>query len=95
MCLYSRLDHFEMVFSTAYSPLPSTKHKTHHPARVELFNRNKFVLIYHDEGHSETPNSVTFTDQGPITGLKAKEEADSNPENTIYDFRYVHVLFRV
>lgn len=87
ICLHSWPDHFELALQS------STKDKTYHLARVGLFDKSMFVLIYNDEGHRETPSYVTFTDQGPITGLKAKEQATSNPENTIYDFRYVYSFF--
>ncbi len=56
-------------------------------ARVGIFKDDRFVLIASDEGQTKIPNYVTLTDQGVITGLKAKEQADSNAENTIYDFR--------
>jgi molecular chaperone DnaK (HSP70) len=58
---------------------------------VGLFQNDQFILLVNDEGQKETPNYVTFTDQGPVTGLKAKKQG-SNPENTIYDFRsaYLH-----
>ena len=56
-------------------------------ARVGIFKDDRFILIASDEGQTKTPNYVTLTDQGVITGLKAKKQADSNTENTIYDFR--------
>ena len=56
-------------------------------ARVGIFKDDQFILIASDEGQTKTPNYVTLKDQGVITGLKAKEQADDNTENTIYDFR--------
>jgi len=44
-------------------------------------------LIANSEGQKETPNYVAFTNEGPLAGLAAKEQADANPSNTIYDFR--------
>jgi molecular chaperone DnaK (HSP70) len=54
---------------------------------VGLFRNDQFILIINSEGHRETPNYVTFTDQGYLVGQKAKERAAENPENTIFDFR--------
>lgn len=54
---------------------------------VGIFNNDAFILIVNGRGKTKTPNYVAFTDQGPLVGLEAKEQANENPQNTIYDFR--------
>jgi hypothetical protein len=71
----------------------STNLRMYHSARVGILEENQFILIVNDEGQRETPNYVTFTDNGPVMGRKAMEQADSDPENTIYDFRYAYHFF--
>lgn len=34
-----------------------------------------------------TPSYVAFTNEGPLVGFAAKNQAGSNPKNTIYDVR--------
>jgi molecular chaperone DnaK (HSP70) len=54
---------------------------------VGFFQNDQFILLANDEGQREIPSYVTFTEQGAVTGLKAKNQEGSNPENTIYEFR--------
>ncbi|RDL35319.1 Uncharacterized protein BP5553_07250 [Venustampulla echinocandica] len=57
-------------------------------SRVGVFRNNVFEIISDEQGRSAIPNYVAFLDRGPpLVGFEAKEQALSNPKNTIYDFR--------
>lgn len=43
------------------------------------------VVIADAKGDRTTPSWVAFTDAGTLVGQAAKEQVDTNPENTIYD----------
>ena len=43
------------------------------------------VVIADAKGDRTTPSWVAFTDSGTLVGQEAKEQVDTNPENTIYD----------
>ncbi|WVZ06431.1 hypothetical protein V8G54_019777 [Vigna mungo] len=46
---------------------------------------NRVQIIHNDQGNSTTPSCVAFTDHERLTGDAAKNQAASNPENTIFD----------
>ncbi|PVH83308.1 actin-like ATPase domain-containing protein [Cadophora sp. DSE1049] len=61
-------------------------------SRVGFVSGYTFELISDEQGRTAIPNYVAFpkveNNVGPpIVGFEAKEQAESNPENTFYDFR--------
>ena len=51
---------------------------------VAVWDNNK-VKIIPNQGCNTTPSYVAFTEEERLIGDAAKNQARSNPENTIYD----------
>jgi molecular chaperone DnaK (HSP70) len=56
-------------------------------SRVGMYINNTFELFTDEQGRNATPSVVAYTDQGPVVGYEALEQATSNPRNTIYDIK--------
>ncbi|KAK7374832.1 hypothetical protein VNO80_08275 [Phaseolus coccineus] len=46
---------------------------------------NRVEIIHNDQGNNTTPSCVAFTDHQRLIGDAAKNQAATNPENTIFD----------
>lgn len=46
-------------------------------------------LVANEQGSYTTPSFVSFTDKERLIGEAAKNQAAMNPENTIFDVKYV------
>ena len=56
---------------------------------VALMNNNKVDIIANDQGNYTTPSFVAFNDTERLVGDSAKNQAASNPSNTVYDIKRV------
>jgi L1 cell adhesion molecule like protein len=52
---------------------------------VGVWKDNQVEIIANDQGVRTTPSYVAFTDSERLIGQSAKNQAGSNPENTIFD----------
>jgi len=52
---------------------------------VGIWKDNRCEIIANDQGNRTTPSYVAFTDQERLIGDSAKNQANANPNNTIYD----------
>jgi heat shock protein 5 len=52
--------------------------------------KGKVEILVNDQGNRITPSYVAFTEEERLVGDAAKNQAAANPENTIYDIKYVH-----
>ena len=52
---------------------------------VAVWKDNQVEIIANDQGARTTPSYVAFTDSERLIGQSAKNQAGSNPENTIFD----------
>ncbi|RHN44847.1 putative Heat shock protein 70 family [Medicago truncatula] len=52
---------------------------------VWLENHNRVEIIYNDQGNKTTPSFVAFTDDQRLIGDAAKNQAATNPVNTVFD----------
>ena len=52
---------------------------------VAVWKDNQIEIIANDQGLRTTPSYVAFTDSERLIGQGAKNQAGSNPENTIFD----------
>ena len=52
---------------------------------VALWKDNRCEIIANDQGNRTTPSYVAFTDSERLIGDGAKNQASTNPENTIFD----------
>jgi heat shock 70kDa protein 1/2/6/8 len=52
---------------------------------VAVWKDNQVEIIANDQGMRTTPSYVAFTDSERLIGQSAKNQAGSNPINTIYD----------
>jgi L1 cell adhesion molecule like protein len=52
---------------------------------VGVWMNNQVEIIANDQGLRTTPSYVGFTDEERLIGQAAKNQASSNPENTIFD----------
>jgi len=62
---------------------------------VWLDDHDRVEIIHNDRGNKTTPSFVAFTDDQRLIGGAAKNQAATNPENTvfgIYLFPFVHVF---
>lgn len=46
-------------------------------------------LVANEQGSYTTPSFVSFTDKERLIGEAAKNQAAMNPENTVFDVKYV------
>jgi molecular chaperone DnaK (HSP70) len=53
---------------------------------VGIFQRGKVEIIANDMGIRKIPNYVAFTEEGRLVGEAAKDQLQSNPSNTLFDF---------
>jgi heat shock protein 1/8 len=52
---------------------------------VAIWQNERVEVIANDQGNRTTPSFVAFTDTERICGDSAKNQANSNPQNTVYD----------
>ncbi|RHN44307.1 putative Heat shock protein 70 family [Medicago truncatula] len=52
---------------------------------VWLDEHNRVEIIHNDQGNKTTPSFVAFTDDQRLVGDAAKNQAPTNPENTVFD----------
>jgi L1 cell adhesion molecule like protein len=52
---------------------------------VGVYKNGKVDIIANDQGDRTTPSYVSFTDTERLLGTAAKNAANSNPSNTVYD----------
>jgi len=52
---------------------------------VGIYQNGRVEIITNYEGDRTTPSWVAFTDSERLIGIAAKNQASSNPENTVYD----------
>jgi L1 cell adhesion molecule like protein len=52
---------------------------------VGIFRNNKVEIIANNQGNRTTPSYVAFTDSERLIGEAAKNQASSNPKNTVFD----------
>ena len=52
---------------------------------VGVYTNGKVEIIANDQGERTTPSYVSFTESERLIGLSAKNNASSNPTNTVYD----------
>lgn len=52
---------------------------------LAIYRQGKIEIIANDQGNRTTPSMVAFTDTERLVGEAAKNQAASNPKNTIYD----------
>ena len=51
---------------------------------VWLEQHCRVEIIHNDQGNNTTPSCVAFTDQQRLIGEAAKNQAATNPENTVF-----------
>jgi len=51
---------------------------------VWLEQHNRVEIIHNQQGHKTTPSFVAFTDNQRLIGDAAKNQAVTNPENTVF-----------
>jgi molecular chaperone DnaK (HSP70) len=56
-------------------------------SRVAVHEQGKIEVLTNARGDRQTPNYVAYTKQGILVGQPAKDQAVTNPKNTIYDIR--------
>lgn len=54
---------------------------------VAVFENNNVTVIANDQGNRTTPSYVSFSDNERLIGDPAKNQANMNPKNTIYDVK--------
>ena len=55
---------------------------------VGVMQKGKVEILVNDQGNRITPSYVAFTEEGDrLIGDAAKNQAASNPTNTIYDVK--------
>ena len=52
---------------------------------VGVFKEGKVEILANDQGNRTTPSYVAFTDEERLIGDAAKNQANYNPKNTVYD----------
>jgi len=53
---------------------------------------NRVDIIHNEQGNKTTPSCVAFTDKGRLIGDAAKNQAATNPQNTIFGNFYSLLL---
>jgi L1 cell adhesion molecule like protein len=53
-------------------------------SRVGVFQHGKVEIIANDQGNRKTPSYVAFTDTERLIGEAAKNQLDTNPNNTVF-----------
>lgn len=56
---------------------------------VGVWKQNRVEIITNDLGNRTTPSFVAFTDTERLLGQAAKNQAISNPQNTVYDIKRI------
>lgn len=56
---------------------------------VGVFKNGRVEIIANDLGNRITPSWVAFTETERLIGEAAKNQAPSNPENTIFDIKRI------
>lgn len=54
---------------------------------VGVYKAGRVEIIANDQGNRITPSYVAFTDEERLIGDAAKNQATSNPKNTVYDVK--------
>jgi len=54
---------------------------------VGIYQNGRVEILANDQGHRITPSYVAFTDEERLVGDAAKNQAPSNPKNTIFDIK--------
>ena len=52
---------------------------------VGIYKDGKVEIIANDQGNRTTPSYVAFNDKERLIGESAKNQAGSNPDNTVFD----------
>merc|ERR1719498_2071919 len=52
---------------------------------VGVFKNGRVEIIANDQGNRITPSYVAFTDEERLIGDAAKNQASTNPKNTVFD----------
>ena len=52
---------------------------------VGVWQNDRIEIIANDQGNRTTPSYVAFNETERLVGDAAKNQASSNPENTIFD----------
>jgi heat shock 70kDa protein 1/2/6/8 len=53
---------------------------------------NRVDIIHNEQGNKTTPSCVAFTDKQRLIGDAAKNQAASNPRNTIFGIFYYQLI---
>jgi endoplasmic reticulum chaperone BiP len=54
---------------------------------VGVMEKGKVQILVNDQGNRITPSWVAFTPEERLVGDAAKQQAASNPKNTIFDVK--------
>jgi L1 cell adhesion molecule like protein len=60
---------------------------------VWLEEKNRVEIIYNDQGNKTTPSIVAFTDHRRFIGEAAKNQAATNPQNTVFGKSINYFIF--
>lgn len=60
---------------------------------VGVMQKGKVEILVNDQGNRITPSYVAFTEEERLVGDSAKNQAASNPWNTIYDIKYATLAY--
>jgi heat shock 70kDa protein 1/2/6/8 len=53
---------------------------------------SRVEIIHNDQGNKTTPSFVAFTKDERLIGDAAKNQAATNPENTVFGKLYIHSI---
>ncbi|MBE3042395.1 Hsp70 family protein [Candidatus Bathyarchaeota archaeon] len=56
---------------------------------VATYEGNNVEIIANEQGSFTTPSFVSFNEKERLIGEAAKNQAAMNPENTVFDIKYV------
>jgi heat shock 70kDa protein 1/2/6/8 len=62
---------------------------------VANYEGTNVEIIANEQGSFTTPSFVSFTDDERLIGEAAKNQAAMNPENTVFDVKYVSRILTV